>query len=124
MWLSEGQLFDQQFEEMVKHYNEYHQINPLNPDPLLKKHNKIFGIVPNQRHLDQLSYMNLLSKTYLTKNERKTMKKLETFLNSDKMTHKELYVYQDLIRKRSNLEIDNRQYQKQMEEATPEVLMP
>lgn len=54
--------------------------------------------------------MHLISKTYLTKNERKTLKKLETFLNSDKMTHKELFVYQDLIRKRSNLELDQNEY--------------
>ena len=106
---------------MVRHYEEYHQIHPLNPDPLLKKHNKIYGIVPNQRHLDQISYMHLISKTYLTKNERKTLKKLETFLNSDKMTHKELFVYQDLIRKRSNLELDQNEYQRRMDEVTPDI---
>ena len=49
------------------------------------------------------------------------MKKLETFLNSDKMTHKELFVYQDLIRKRSNLELDQNEYQRRMDEVTPDV---
>ena len=38
------------------------------------------------------------------------MQKLETFLNSDKMTHKDLYVQQELMRKRANLELPQNEF--------------
>lgn len=103
-WLSENDLFDRTFEEIYKK-NEKSQIDqPLHTDPVLKKHNLIFGIVPNHRHVDKMLYQQLISKSYLTNIQKLKLQKLETFLRSDKMTHRELLEMQERNRRRANLE--------------------
>ena len=76
-------------------------------DPTLEKHQLIYGIVPNERQLDQILYRKLKFKSNLNNLEEDTFLKLETFLLSDKMTHRELAYMQDLKRKRENCELDN-----------------
>ena len=99
-WLSENDIYDKKFEEKIR-LSEKQLINqPILADRLLQKHNLIFGIVPNQRQLDKIVHQNLKSKIHLTKIENKTQQKLSTFLNSNKMTHKELTRIQELKRKR------------------------
>ena len=100
------------------------KISPLNTDHQLKKHNLTFGIVPNQRHLDKTAYRDMISKQYLTKNQRKTLLKLETFLKSDKITHHELFRFQQLQRMRANLELDDTKYRKEIEQVSPQVQIP
>ena len=76
------------------------------PDKLLEKHHKLFGIVPNQRQLDRVNYRILKSAENRSLTEKETFLKLETFLQSDKMTHRELKYVQEMKRKRANREID------------------
>ena len=109
-WLSEGQIFDKQFQDMFVNQQKRQDINPLNSDHLVEKHGLIFGIQPNQRLLGQMKYKTLISKPYITRSEKITKHKLENFLKSDKLTHQELYNCQELQRRRSNLEIDYDQY--------------
>lgn len=83
------------------------KLQPLVTDPALEKHNLIYGIVPNERQLDQILYRKLKFKPNLNNVEESTFLKLETFLLSDKMTHRELAYMQELKRKRENCELDN-----------------
>lgn len=105
--LSENEMFDINFEEKVKKQEKLLKIQPLVTDPALEKHNLIYGIVPNERQLDQILYRKLKFKPNLNNLEKDTFLKLETFLLSDKMTHRELAYMQDLKRKRENCELDN-----------------
>lgn len=46
-WVSENDVFDKTFEEIVKQNEKLMKEKPLQADPVLNKHNLIFGVKPN-----------------------------------------------------------------------------